>query len=416
MRNTSAGYHTFSFYQKLSNDDYTMLISDFREYRHKIGDIKDFPIKDKHGKVIGWEYTHLRDKGIRWRLLSSEASNGFSWQGIAVIVNPKALIEGDYITAAQESDIDVVGKKFNDEAKRISSVLLKFGWCSLSRADFCLNIDLKELGIPCTPEMMIALIKQGNIPKHYKERRWYDESLHRKVADKNSFYLENKSMTINYYWKYPQQEDTSHPNFLFRESSRNVIRLEVQYKYPKLYPIAKEHRRESKFFISPEGLSAEEMYQEITSPETPNPSIPVDVVLSGRVSDRIIRKHFAQIIGRGDYFTLDGARSIVESYNYRHDKEERMIWTLRWIRKNYGIARAQAKLHGPDQAEFKRSLKDLNSIGVNPVTLPRRWNIEYIPNLLRTYDESIYEEELIPEQEYTARQHIADYLAELSSR
>lgn len=412
MKNTSAGYHTFSFYQKLSVEDYSVLIGDFRAYAHKNEDIKDFPIKDKSGKVIGWEYTYLRNKGIRWLLLSSSTPNGFSWQGIAVIVNPKALIEGNYITAAQESDLDVVEKVFNDEANRISSILLKFGWCSLNRADFCLNIDLKELGIPCTPEMMIALIKQGNIPKHYKERCWYDEKLHRKVVDKYSFYLENKSMTINYYWKYPQQEDTSHPNFLFRESSRNVIRLEVQYKYPKLYPIAKERRQESKFFISSEELSIEELYQEITFHEAHRPSIPVDVMLSGRVSDRIIRKHFAQIIGRGDYFTLDGARNIVKSYNYRHDKEERMIWTLKWIRKNYGIARAQAKLHGPDQAEFKRSLKDFDRILVNPVTIPRRWNIEHLPNLLRAYDDSLYEEELIPEQEHLARQHILEFLFE----
>lgn len=412
MKNTSAGYHTFSFYQKLSIDDYSMLVNDFRVYKHKNEDMKNFPIKDKSGNVIGWEYTYLRNKGIRWLLLSSMAPNGFSWQGIAMIVNPKALIEGNYITAAQESDLDVVEKVFNNEAKRISPILLKFGWCSLNRADFCLNIDLKELGIPCTPEMMITLIKQGNIPKHYKERRWYDERLHRKVADKNSFYLESKSMTINYYWKYPQQEDASHPNFLFRESSRNVIRLEVQYKYPKLYPIAKEHRQESKFFKSTEELSFEEIYQEIAFHETHNPSIPVDVMLSSRVSDRIIRKHFAQIIGRGDYFTLDGARSIVESYNYRSDKEERMIWTLEWIKKYHGIAKAKTKLHGPDQVDFKRSLKDLDSILVNPVTIPRRWNIKYIPNLLCVYDENIYEEALIPEQEYIAKQHIKEFLSE----
>lgn len=76
------------------------------------------------------------------------------------------------------------------------------------------------------------------------------------------------------------------------------------------------------------------------------------------------------------------------------------------------MAKAKAKLHGPDVTDFNRSLKDLDRILVNPVTIPRRWNIGHIPNLLRAYDDSIYVEELIPEQEYSARQHIVEFLSE----
>ena len=411
MKNTSVGYHTFSFYQRVNSDDYSMLINDFMMYKHKNEDIKDFPIKDKDGKTIGWEYTYKRNKGIRWLLLSSKAANGFSWQGVAVIINPKALIEGDYISAAQEDDLAMVERTFNDEAERISPILLKFGLCSLNRADFCLNIDLKELGIPCSPEQMITLIRQGNIPKCYKERSRYDKKLHRQVSDKNSFYLEGKSMNINYYWKYPQQEDEAHPNFLFRELSHDVIRLEVQYKYPKLYPLAKEVRKNSKFHVSLDDISIEALYQAFAYDEVHSPSIPIDVTLSGKVSDSVNRKHFAQIIGRGDYFTLNNARNIVKSYGYRRDKEDRLIFTLSQINDCHGVAKAKAKLHGPDVSDFNRSLKDLDSILVNPVTIPRRWNIRHIPNLLRAYDDSIYVEELIPEQEYIARQHIVELLS-----
>ena len=62
MKNTSAGYHTFSFYQKVNSDDYSMLINDFVMYRHKNDNIKDFPIKDKDGKTIGWEYTYKKKR------------------------------------------------------------------------------------------------------------------------------------------------------------------------------------------------------------------------------------------------------------------------------------------------------------------------------------------------------------------
>lgn len=408
MGNTSTGYHTFSFYQKVNSDDYSMLTNDFKAYLHRNDDIKYFPIKDKNGKNIGWEYTYKKNKGIRWLLLSSTAQNGFCWQGIAVIINPKALIERNYIVAAQENDLVAVERVFNEEARRISPVLLKFGSSSLNRADFCLNIDLVELGIPCSPKQMITLIKRSNIPRRYKERSSYNYKLGRKTTDKNSFYLASKSVNINYYWKYPQQENEAHPNFLFKESSRNVIRLEVQYKYPKLYPLAQGNIKNSKFFISSDGLSIEDIYQALISDEVHNPSIPVDIVLSSKISDHVNRKHFAQIIGVGDYFTLDMARRIIKSYNHMREKEERIIYALELINDCHGVAKAKTKLHGPDLDDFEQSLKDLNKIWVNPVTIPHRWNIGHIPNLLRAYDGSIYAEELVPEQEYIAMQHIAE--------
>ena len=190
-----------------------------------------------------------------------------------------------------------------------------------------------------------------------------------------------------------------------------MIRLEVQYKYPKLYPLAKEVRKNSKFHVSLDDISIEALYQAFAYDEVHSPSIPIDVTLSGKVSDIVNRKHFAKIIGRGDYFTLNNAKSIVKSYGYRRDKEDRLIFTLSKINDCHGVAKAKAKLHGPDVSDFNRSLKDLDSILVNPVTIPRRWNIRHIPNLLRAYDDSIYVEELIPEQEYIARQHIVELLS-----
>lgn len=48
---------------------------------------------------------------------------------------------------------------------------------------------------------------------------------------------------------------------------------------------------------------------------------------------------------------------------------------------------------------------------VNPVTIPRRWNIPHIPNLLRAYYELPYDDALIPEEEYMARKKIEAVLS-----
>ena len=80
------------------------------------------------------------------------------------------------------------------------------------------------------------------------------------------------------------------------------------------------------------------------------------------------------------------------------------------INECHGIARAKSKLYGPDLDDFNRSLKDLDDLLINPVTIPRRWNIRHIPNLLRAYDDAVYEEQLISKQEYLALKHIAEFL------
>ena len=46
----------------------------------------------------------------------------------------------------------------------------------------------------------------------------------------------------------------------------------------------------------------------------------------------------------------------------------------------------------------------------SPVTIPRRWDIKHIPNLLRAYYDSIYEEQLVSYQEYAAMKRIEEVL------
>ena len=143
-----------------------------------------------------------------------------------------------------------------------------------------------------------------------------------------------------------------------------------------------------------------------------NPSIPIDVIVAENIYDKIIRKNFYRILRKGDYFTLEIARNIVESYHFKRNKEERIIYALELVNKYRGIARAKAMLHGLDLDDFKRSLNDLDKMLVNPVTIPRRWNIKHVPNLLCAYDEMGIEEQLMPEQEYLAWKHIEESLSE----
>lgn len=411
MENTSMGYHTFAFFQKTDEEEYQVLENDFIGYMQRTKKLKRSPVQNKDKIQIGWQYTYKDDKekGIHWLMLSSKAKNNYVTRGVLAVINQEALIENNYIRAAKDDDLEEVEEIYNRETEKISKIFLKFGSCSLNRVDPCLNIDLKELGIPCTPEQMMKLIKRGNIPRYYEERKeCYDSKQRRMVSDKNSFYLESKSSVINFYWKYAKQ-GKKHPNYSKRESSRNVIRLEVECKYLKLYTLVKNRNLESKYYESDEGLSPDEMYMRMHM-GVHNPVIPIDVVLSANIYEPIIRKSIYKILRKGNYFTLDIARDIVESYHFRSSKEERMIEVLESVNESHGIAKAKSKLRENEFRRFNKALKELDDILVNPVTIPRRWDIKHIPNLLRAYYDSIYEEQLVSYQEYAAMKRIEEVL------
>ncbi len=411
MENTSMGYHTFAFFQKTDEEEYQVLENDFIGYMQRTKKLKRSPVQNKDKIQIGWQYTYKDDKekGIHWLMLSSKAKNNYVTRGVLAVINQEALIENNYIRAAKDDDLKEVEEIYNRETEKISKIFLKFGSCSLNRVDPCLNIDLKELGIPCTPEQMMKLIKRGNIPRYYEERKeCYDSKQRRMVSDKNSFYLESKSSVINFYWKYAKQ-GKKHPNYSKRESSRNVIRLEVECKYLKLYALVKNRNRESKYYESAEGLSIDEMYMRMYK-GIYNPVIPIDVVLSANIYEPIIRKSIYKILRKGNYFTLDIARDIVESYHFRSSKEERMIEVLESVNESHGIAKAKSKLRENEFRRFNKALKELDKILVNPVTIPRRWDVKHIPNLLRAYYDSIYEEQLVSYQEYAAMKRIEEVL------
>ena len=411
MENTSMGYHTFAFFQKTDEEEYQVLENDFIGYMQRTKKLKRSPVQNKDKIQIGWQYTYKDDKekGIHWLMLSSKAKNNYVTRGVLAVINQEALIENNYIRAAKDDDLKEVEEIYNRETEKISKIFLKFGSCSLNRVDPCLNIDLKELGIPCTPEQMMKLIKRGNIPRHYEERKeCYDSKQRRMVSDKNSFYLESKSSVINFYWKYAKQ-GKKHPNYSKRESSRNVIRLEVECKYLKLYALVKNRNLESKYYESDEGLSPDEMYMRMHM-GVHNPVIPIDVVLSANIYEPIIRKSIYKILRKGNYFTLDIARDIVESYHFRSSKEERMIEVLESVNESHGIAKAKSKLRENEFRRFNKALKELDNILVNPVTIPRRWDVKHIPNLLRAYYDSIYEEQLVSYQEYAAMNRIEEVL------
>ena len=93
-------------------------------------------------------------------------------------------------------------------------------------------------------------------------------------------------------------------------------------------------------------------------------------------------------------------------------KSENYDTALEKINECRGIAKAKEKLDGDELNDFKRSLRDLDDICVNPVTVPREWGIEHIPNPLRAYYNVAFEEQFLFDNEYRFNQLLEEYLAD----
>jgi len=114
-------------------------------------------------------------------------------------------------------------------------------------------------------------------------------------------------------------------------------------------------------------------------------AIPVNVLLSDDISAEMIDKYFRKIVRSGDYYTLSKARHRIEQLNLRPKKTEKLIKALEMTNSYRGIYNTKSRLKDRDLSDYKQQLHDLDRIGINPVTIPREWGIEHIPNLLNAY-------------------------------
>lgn len=62
-----------------------------------------------------------------------------------------------------------------------------------------------------------------------------------------------------------------------------------------------------------------------------------------------------------------------------------MIDALVLVNRCRSLAKAKENLNGSELEAFKRTLKELSGLNINPVTIPKEWGYRYIPNLLYTY-------------------------------
>ena len=369
MSQSSLGFHTLTISMILLDDECDALILDFKKYSQKAGDIQMY--SNEYGNLV--MKFHKEDKGIEWlirfNVWHEKLMTNVNY--VEIKINPK-ILSGirDYITAADIYDMNVAIINFNRISKNVSPLLRTFDDYFFKRIDYCINFSLDELAPGCSHELIMKLIRHGDIPPHYEEWKKYDEKAHQKKSRPSSFYLICDSVNINCYSKYMKFQEQNEGNIKhgrppisqqIMDMARDIVRFEVQCKYQKVY---NQSRKIGNIH------NAYNTYR---------------VLLGYQTCLKHIYYYFNVTIGTGDWYSLSAAKEIIKERGFNKQKTERLINVLQEVNQCRSLAKAKAKHQGSDLEAFKRTVKDLADIGINPVTIPREWGIPHIPNLLHTF-------------------------------
>ena len=142
----------------------------------------------------------------------------------------------------------------------------------------------------------------------------------------------------------------------------------------------------------------------------------METMLSDKQCGKRIEDYFYKVIKEGNYYAFDAAKKVIESRVSKWEKVIRLETALQLVCEYGSIAEAKKALQGEELEEFRRSLRDLAGISINPVTIHKVWGIEYIPNLLDNYFLLCGEEQRKIQEKIQDEQMLCDYIKDCRKR
>jgi hypothetical protein len=343
--------HTLELNCQLTNKGYNELVQDLIKYCKKKN--KKFYKKDEFHKKSNNKTTYigysnlLEHHGIQIYFVHSISM--YSYYGMKLILNPTRMIYKDnYLDLLTEKDIKKFIHLFNKYVQKISFDFPQLGEFNVSRIDFCKNFNFayyEEM------DKYLKLLKRGDVPSNFNIWKEYNNISHRKVPPKNSVRLENDSVGISVYSK-EEQLRNEFKNCCDLKRSKGILRFEIQCKKKKINEIKKVYDFDNK-----------RIYK----------------FLSEVLSREILCKYFQKCFGQGDYYTLKEVINKIEESHSNKNKRERMIDIVKGINKSRGVCNYRKTINYRIR-KFNDTLKDIDNLGINVVTIPKKWGIDYLPN------------------------------------
>ena len=287
-------------------------------------------------KSIGFTNIQLTSKKIN-------SKYKYNFMQIKIILNPVKLLRKNKLEVIEEDHVEKLRKVFAEEIKKIHVSLPILDYWTVNRIDYAININT-----PYVKEY-IKLFQRADKPKGFKEL-YCSKSKTRKQLE-GSFYLYNDSVAINFYDK---ESERAKQDFS-ADGAKNFLRLEVQCKSLKINTLKVKNRFNDKCLKN---------------------------YISKDISFKQIEHYYNNTIGGGDYYKLSEAISMVQASNYTNVTKKKLTEVLKAINKHRSIWKAREKIKYSSSC-FNRYLKQLREIGINPVTIPHRWKIIKLENIIK---------------------------------
>ena len=206
----------------------------------------------------------------------------------------------------------------------------------------------------------VLLAKKGKDPYCFEDN----------VKKPGSSYRASKSSRLNYYNKLDhilKQTELIAINPHLIEEARNIFRVEVQCRgKSKMEQIRKKH-------LLPKVASIYDY-------------------LDAEIAETVLTYYYEKVIGYGDYYSKYEADKIIDATNWTKRKKENIKDWLQLVAQARSVSKAMEqyvvgtkikntnKVINGSSASIKNYMSALAEINVNPVTIPKDWNIDNIPN------------------------------------
>ncbi|EDT25464.1 hypothetical protein [Clostridium perfringens] len=286
-------------------------------------------------KSIGFTNIQLTSKKIN-------SKYKYNFMQIKIILNPVKLLRRNKLEVIEEDHVEKLRKVFAEEIKKIHVSLPILDYWTVNRIDYAININT-----PYVKEY-IKLFQRADKPKGFKEL-YCSKSKTRKQLE-GSFYLFNDSVAINFYDK---ESERAKQGFNADEA-KNILRLEIQCKQLKINTLKVKNGFSDKCLKN---------------------------YLSKNISFKQIEHYYNNTIGAGDYYKLSEAILIIKDSNYTSKTKKKLIEVLKAVNKHKSIWRAREKSKF-STSNFNRYLEKIRNLTINPVTIPVRWKINNLINLM----------------------------------
>ena len=340
-------FRSFTISKSISCQEAGKIMNDFDKYyrRNKVGSSKRIM-----GKRVNRYYDSNADKDVKvimdgiafdfyeviciiksYRTIIDNHENMDNV--LEIEINPKFFDDSENLTFDGNS-LRPIEEGYIEKIWRKSPLLEDISVCKLKKIEYNCRLYFEET---CPHELIEDLVRQSNIFLNYIEWEYFGSGMVRR--------------DVKTTWNSVSENP-------------NMILLNVQRTFPKPHT-----------------------WSDLVGHDSISTKLVIEQMLSDDYRRRCINKYLKAVFMGGSYYSMDKAVSIIESSSLDDDRKNQLISTLKLVRRHEGIAKTKIvfKDNREDLFDFINALHELVELGINPVTIPKKYKIEKLSNPVHRY-------------------------------